>query len=80
MSDFDVALGGEDIFNAARGAGIGLRGGGIRTGPLKALDLEWLGLTGLRADLSQRAGRPVNFMIFRSIDDALGRSPSIPVP
>lgn len=80
VSDFDIALGGEDIFSAARRAGIGLRGGGIRTGPLTALDLERLGLTGLRANMSDLAGRPVNFMIYRSIEDALARSPSIVVP
>lgn len=45
-----------------------------------ALDLERLGLTQLRADLSELAGRPVNFMIYRSVEDALERSPSILVP
>lgn len=80
VSDFDIALGGEEVFSAAREAGIGVRGGGIRTGPLSALDLERLGLTGLRADLSGLAGRPVNFMIYRSIEGALARSASILVP
>jgi hypothetical protein len=80
VSDFDIALGGEDILSAAREAGVRLRGGGLRTGPLSALDLERLGLTGLRADLSGLAGRPVNFMIYRSIEDAFARSPSMWVP
>jgi RHS repeat-associated protein len=80
VSDYDVAIGGEGIFSAAEDAGIGLRGGGTRTGPLTSLDLERLGLTSLRADLSELTGRPVNFMIYQSIEDALARSPSILIP
>jgi hypothetical protein len=34
VSDYDVALAGDDIFDAARRAGIRLRFGGIRTGPM----------------------------------------------
>jgi len=41
--DYDIALGGDDIFNAARGAGIGLRSGGTRTGPLTSAQLRTLG-------------------------------------
>jgi len=80
VSDYDIALAGENIFGAAQRAGMGLRGGGIRTGPLELDDLGRLGLAGLRADLTQTAERPVNFMIYRSIDDTLARSPSIEVP
>jgi hypothetical protein len=80
VSDFDIALGGEDIFGAAQAAGIRLRAGGIRTGPLTRLDIDRLGLTGLRADLNELAGRRVNFMVYRSIEDALARSPGIMVP
>jgi hypothetical protein len=79
-SDFDIALAGNDIFSAAEDAGIGLRNGGIRTGPLKANDLAQLGLTALRNSLSQSAGRPVNFMIFKSIEVAISKAPSIVVP
>ncbi len=78
-SDYDIALGGDRIFGAAKDAGVGLRSGGIRTGPLRPVQLERLGLTELRADLSESAGRPVNFMIYHSIEDALERSPSIEV-
>jgi hypothetical protein len=77
-SDYDVALGGEQIFALAKEAGIALRGGASRTGPLKKADLEALGLTNLRAHLSGIAGRDVNFMIYRDIDDAIRRSPSLP--
>ncbi|NIH79089.1 hypothetical protein [Amycolatopsis viridis] len=79
-SDFDIALAGPEIFAAAQAAGIGLRGKGTRTGPLRAHDLAALGLTDLRADLSDLAGRDVNFMIYRSSEVALGRAPSIIVP
>jgi RHS repeat-associated protein len=80
QSDFDIALTGNDIFGAAQDAGIGLRSGGIRTGPLGPGDLERLGLTELRGSLSTLAGRPVNFMIYRALGDALSRSPSLVVP
>ncbi|WP_052710669.1 RHS repeat-associated core domain-containing protein [Pseudofrankia sp. DC12] len=63
VSDYDIALGGEDIFEAARSAGVGLRGGGIRTGPLKGGSLARLGLADLQDELTSLAGRPVNFMI-----------------
>jgi hypothetical protein len=79
-SDFDIALAGDDIFDAAQDAGIPLRSGGGRTGPLRPGDLQQLGLSDLRASLTEAAGRPVNFMIYKSIEDALARSPSIIVP
>jgi hypothetical protein len=80
VSDYDIALAGRDIFSAAEDAGIGLRGGGIRTGPLNPSDLEQLGLTHLRTTLSEIAGRPVNFMIYNSIESAIAKGPSIVVP
>jgi RHS repeat-associated protein len=79
VSDFDIALTGDDVFSAAQSVKIGLRSGGVRTGPLRAGDLEALGLTGLRADLSSLAGRSVNFMIFRSPADVVMR-PTIWAP
>jgi RHS repeat-associated protein len=79
-SDFDVALGGDEIFGAAVDDGFALRSGGIRTGPLSAIDVQTLGLSGVRSSLSAFAGRPVNFMIFRSIEDAVERGPSITIP
>jgi hypothetical protein len=81
QSDYDIALGGEQIFDAANRAGIGLRGGKSRTGPLTPANLQRLGLGSLGRTLRGLAGgRPVNFMIYRSIDEAIGRSPSIQVP
>ncbi len=76
LSDFDVALAGRDIFARTNALGIGKRGGGIRTGPLGAGDVNQLGLGSLQADLSRMAGRDVNFMVFRSPSDALRRGPS----
>jgi RHS repeat-associated protein len=80
QSDFDIALAGSDIFEAAKASGISLRGQGTRTGPLDDQQLQELGLTQLQEDLSEEAGRPVNFMIFNSIETAVARSASIPLP
>jgi filamentous hemagglutinin len=80
VSDYDVALAGRGIFGAAENAGISLRAGGTRTGPLSPDDLDALGLTNLSERLSKFAGRDVHFMIFDSLGNAVGRSPSIVVP
>jgi RHS repeat-associated protein len=76
VSDFDVALAGPEIFARARDLGIGLRSGGTRTGPLTSSQLQQLGLSGMEVDLSAQAGRPVNFMIYESADDAIARTTS----
>ncbi|MFI6404352.1 hypothetical protein [Streptomyces sp. NPDC050548] len=76
-SDFDVALTGEGLLGRAKEAGIPLRSGGTRTGPLKGSDLEKMGLGGLRGSLSKTANREVNFMIYGSVKDATSRAPSI---
>jgi hypothetical protein len=80
ISDFDIALSGKSIFQAAKDAGIGLRSGGTRTGPLTARDLKILGLRDLSTQLSGQAGRPVNFMIYNSTEAAVQRAPSIVFP
>jgi hypothetical protein len=55
-----------------------------RTEPLsqkKTPDLlECMRLTDLSTQLSVQIGRPVNFMIYSSIDEAMQRSPTIVVP
>lgn len=78
-SDFDVALTGEGLLARAKKAGIPLRSGGTRTGPLKGADLQKMGLAELRESLTDGANREVNFMIYRSVQDATSRSPSIVV-
>ncbi|MEV0204291.1 RHS repeat-associated core domain-containing protein [Streptomyces sp. NPDC050788] len=76
-SDFDVALTGADILARAKKAGIPLRSSGTRTRPLKGADLEKMGLAGLREGLTKSMGRDVNFMVYGSLEGAVGRSPSI---
>jgi filamentous hemagglutinin len=80
VSDFDIALASPDLFERAQDLGIEIRGGGIRTAPLEKTDLVELGLYDLREKLSGLAGRDVNFMIYKSIEAATNRSPSIVVP
>ncbi|HET6532887.1 MAG TPA: LamG-like jellyroll fold domain-containing protein [Actinoplanes sp.] len=77
-SDYDVALGGDDIFERAKGLGIKLRSGKTRTGPLTARQVRQLGLQEMREQLTEMAGRPVNFMVYDSLDRAVARSPSLP--
>jgi filamentous hemagglutinin len=79
-SDFDVAIAGDSIYAAARERGVQFRGDGVSTGPLSADDLRVLGLDGIVRDASGNAGgRTVNLMIFRSIDEAVARRPTIRV-
>lgn len=78
--DYDIALGGSDLFERAQELGIPLRGGGIRTGPLTPAQLRALGLSDLADELTEDAGRDVHFMIYQNVDDATDRSPSIVAP
>jgi hypothetical protein len=78
VSDFDIALGGNDIFGAAKAAGAEMRSGGTRTEPLHEY-LGHLGIVPLQADLQLLANRPVAFMAYRSIEDALARNLSMMV-
>lgn len=80
VSDYDIAISSPELFQRAKEIGLGLRQQGTRTGPLRQEHLDKLGLSPLATKLSTQAGRPVNFMIYRSIDDAMNRSPSIIVP
>jgi hypothetical protein len=80
VSDFDIALASPTLLQRAKELGVGLRGGGIRTGPLTDKQLEMLGLLDLAEELSRTAGRPVKFMIYESIEAAVKRGPSILVP
>lgn len=80
VSDFDIALTSPELFQRAKELGIGLRGGGTRTIPLKKEQLETLGLWDLAEELSHRAGRRVSFMIYDSAESVLKRGPAILVP
>jgi hypothetical protein len=75
-SDYDIALGGPDIFRRARELGVSVRSGGTRTGPLTPAQIDALGLGPMHARLHELAGRDVNFMIFDTIDRATDRRPS----
>ena len=80
QSDFDVAITGDSLYAAAREHGVPFRGDGVSTGPLSPEDLRALRLDGIVDDASAGAGgRPINLMIFRSIDDAVARRPTIRV-
>jgi RHS repeat-associated protein len=63
-SDYDIAISGDDIFEAARDAGIPLRGGGTRTGPLNESQEDSLGLADTLREARQMAGRDVSVMIY----------------
>ena len=80
LSDFDIALSGESIFEAAKARKIQLRGGGRRTAPLGPRDVSGLGLWDLQQSLAKKAQREVHFMIYQSADDIVGRAPSIVFP
>lgn len=80
ISDFDVALASPTLLQRARELGIDIRGGGVRTGPLREEDLRQLGLHNLARNLSQQSGRDVNFMIYDSTRSALQGKPSIIIP
>jgi RHS repeat-associated protein len=77
VSDFDVALISSKLLARAKGQGIPLRSGGARSAPLLPEHLQRLGLSDLAEQLSNQAGRPVNFMIYETTEAALSRAPSI---
>ncbi len=79
-SDFDIALASPALFERAKALGFELRGRRTRTAPVKEVDiLRALGLLDLQQTLSHRAGRNVEFMIYKDLEHALRRSPSIDV-
>jgi hypothetical protein len=79
VSDYDIAISGDSINRAARENGVPFRGDGVSTGPLGERDLDRLGLYGILDEASAEAGRTVHVMIFRTIDEAAGRKPTIKV-
>ena len=79
VSDYDIAISGESVNRAAAENGVRFRGDGVSTGPLSAPDLNRLGLRGILRDASAETGRAVHIMIFRTIEEAAGRKPTIKV-
>lgn len=79
-SDLDVAIGGVDLLHDAGALGVKFRTGGMRTEPVPVWAQEQLGLRTLLRELSAETGRPVEIMIYRSVDEAVAHKPSIPLP
>ena len=79
LSDFGVALASSELLQRAKDLGIGLRQQGVRTGPLLPYQIEQLGLSALQTELLAFAGRPINFMIFDSLDTVVVKAPTIRV-
>lgn len=80
-SDLDVALCDGDLFLKALENGVELHGDDYRTAVLKPEEVDELGLGELQEELSEQAGRPVNFMVYASPEDlqTVGR-PYLRVP
>jgi filamentous hemagglutinin len=79
VSDYDIAISGDSVNRAAHENGVQFRGDGVSTGPLSERDLDRLGLDGIVEDASAGTGREVHVMIFRTIEEAAGRKPTIKV-
>jgi filamentous hemagglutinin len=79
VSDYDIAISGDSVNQAAHENGVPFRGDGVSTGPLNARDRRRLGLSDIVDDASAETGRDVNIMIFRTIEEAAGRKPTIKV-
>lgn len=79
VSDYDIAISGDSVNHAAQENGVRFRGDGVSTGPLSERDLDRLGLDGILDDASTETGREVHVMIFRTIEEAAGRKPTIKV-
>jgi hypothetical protein len=62
--DYDLAIADPDLFAQAKELGIQLRGGGTRTAPLNASDLDELGLSDLAEEMNSGTGPKVSFMIY----------------
>jgi len=80
VSDLDVALASNSLFQRAKDLGIDLRSGGNRTRPLGDDDLRDLGLFDLDEALRRQAGRPVSIMIYDSLESVQQRGSSVPIP
>jgi hypothetical protein len=79
LSDYDIAISGDSVNQAARESGVQFRGDGVSTGPLSERDLDRLGLDGIIEDASAEVERDIHVMIFRTIEEAAGRKPTIKV-
>ena len=79
VSDLDVAIAGDRML-ADAAERIKLWSKGMRTPPVSPKLQRQLGVDELLAVLSADLDRPVHIMIYRSLDEAIGHKPSIPLP
>jgi filamentous hemagglutinin len=79
ISDYDIAISGDSVNQAAHENGVQFRGDEVSTGPLSKRDLNRLGLRDIVDGAAAEAGRAVHVMIFRTIEEAAGRKPTIKV-
>lgn len=79
VSDYDIAITGDSVNQAARDNGVEFRGDQVSTGPLSERDLERLGLDDMVESASAETQRVVHIMIFRTIEEAADRKPTIKV-
>jgi filamentous hemagglutinin len=79
VSDFDIGIASSKLLDKAKELGVELRSGGSRTGALTSRQIKKLGLADLQKQLSREAGRRINFMLFRSVEAAVEKAPSIVV-
>ena len=79
VSDLDVAVA-SDRMLADAAEHIKLWSRGMRTPPVAPKLQRQLGVAELLAGLSADVDRPVHIMIYRSLDEAIGHKPSIPLP
>jgi hypothetical protein len=79
-NDYDLAIADPDLLARAKALGIGLRGGGTRTGELTDAQAEQLGLSDIQEQLTQQGGRKVTFMIYQDEDAVASRGAYIVLP
>lgn len=71
ISDYDIAIINDDLYLASLNSGFKVKTMPDRIGPLKDEQVRLLGLSDLQGRLSQQAGRPVEFMLYDNLGDAL---------
>ena len=75
-SDFDIAIGSSNLLEIAKNKGINLRSRRSRSEPIKrgSEEARQLGIYDLLEELSQKAGRDVDVMIYKNVEDAIQRT------
>lgn len=79
-SDLDIAIVSRSLMARAKALGIGLRGRGTRTDPLKPKQLRSLELDDFTEQLKARSNRKIGVMIYESKEALDLHAPSLPLP